>query len=62
MKPTPLAEILRRIRPLAPIHQAYHLRAVISLEPRRSIRRRELEAALKTVMCKQLKRENRSHA
>lgn len=59
MKPSPIHEILRRIRPLAPFHQASHLRGLIASEPRRSIRRRELEAALQAIMNKQLRKENR---
>ena len=61
MKP-PLHEVLRRIKPLAPFHKAAHLRALISLEPKRSIRRRELEEALKAIVNRQLKRESRSAA
>lgn len=52
-------EVLRRIRPLAPFHKVTHLRALIEIEPKRSIRRIELEAALKDIISKQLKRENR---
>lgn len=59
MKVTPIHEILRRIRPLAPFHQVSHLRGLIASEPRRSIRRAELEAALKAILNKQLKRENK---
>lgn len=62
MKPTPIHEVLRRIRPLAPFHQVAHLRGLIASEPKRSIRRRELEAALREIMRKQLRRENRSVA
>lgn len=60
MKPTPIAEILRRIKPLAPIHKAAHLRGIIASEPKRSIRRHELELALKEVVTRQLKKENRA--
>ena len=58
MKPS-IAEILRSIRPLPPIHKANHLRGLIASEPRRSIRRVELEAALKEVINRQLGREIR---
>lgn len=58
MKPS-LAEILRRARTLPPIHQAAYLRGLIASEPRRSIRCVELEGALKAVISKQLRRENR---
>lgn len=59
MKPTPLCEVLRRIRPLPPVHKAAHLRALISQEPKRSLRRAELERALQEIVNKQLGRENR---
>lgn len=58
MKPS-IAEILRRSRTLPPIHQAAYLRGLIALEPKRSIRRVELEAALKDVINRQLRRESR---
>jgi len=57
MKHTPISEILRRIRPLAVIHQVDHLRGVIASEPRRSVRRRELESALKDIFNSELWRE-----
>ena len=60
MKPSPLHEIMRRIRPLAPFHQAAHLRGLIASEPRRSIRRAELESALREVMTRQIKKEIRN--
>jgi len=56
---TPIHKVLRRIRPLAPKHQAAHLRGVIESEPKRSVRRRELEAALREIMNRQLRRESR---
>jgi len=59
MKSTPIAVILRRIRPLAKQHQVAHLRGIIASEPKRGIRRHELEAALKDIINKQLKRECR---
>lgn len=62
MKPTPIATILRRIRPLAPQHKAAHLRGIIASEPRRSIRRVELEAALREIVNRQLRKENREDA
>jgi hypothetical protein len=58
MKPS-IAEVLRRIRPLPPIHKCAHLRGIIASEPRRSIRRVELEAALKHIVNTQLGREIR---
>lgn len=60
MRPSPIHEILRRIRPLAPIHKAAHLRGIIASEPRRSLRRFELEAALKEIISKQLRKEARA--
>jgi hypothetical protein len=57
---TPICEVLRRIRPLAPIHKAAHLRALIFAEPRRSLRRQELEAALKQIVNRQLRKESRA--
>lgn len=50
MKPTPIAEILRRIRPLSREQKIYHLRGVIAGEKKHSIRRAELEAALKPIV------------
>jgi hypothetical protein len=58
MKP-PIFTVLRRIGRLSPIHQRDHLRALIEAEPPRSIRRGELEAALKSVMLRQLRKESR---
>lgn len=56
---TPIAEILRRIRPLAPIHQVMHLRMVIASEPKHSIRRHELEIELKSIINEQLIEETK---
>lgn len=58
MKQPAIHEVLRRIRPLAPFHKAAHLRGLISSEPKRSVRRHELEAALKDLITKQIKRES----
>jgi hypothetical protein len=60
MKPTPISEVLRRIRPLPPVHKCAHLRGLIASEPRRSIRRVELEAALKEIVNRQLGVETRA--
>ena len=62
MRPTPIATILRRIRPLAPQHKAAHLRGLIALEPKRGIRRAELEEALKHIVNRELRRESREDA
>lgn len=61
-KPTPIATVLRRIRPLAPQHKVMHLRSLISQEPKRGIRRRELEEALKHIVNRELRRETRNDA
>lgn len=60
MKPTPIHQILSRLKPLAPIHKAAHLRALISQEPKRSVRRQELEAALRDIVNKALRKESRA--
>jgi len=60
LKPTPIHEVLRRLKPLAPIHKAAHLRGLIASEPKRSVRRGELEAALKDIVNRALKRESRA--
>jgi hypothetical protein len=62
MKQTPLADILRKIRPLALHHQAAFLRSHIAVESggnihRTSVRIRELQAALHDVTMRRLKRE-----
>ncbi len=59
MKPTPIAEILRRIRPLSRQHKIYHLRGLIASEKKRSQRRAELEAALKPIVNGQIDWERR---
>jgi hypothetical protein len=56
----PIHVVLRRIRPLAPVHKVAHLRGLIASEPKRSIRRHELEEALKEIMTRQIKREGRA--
>jgi hypothetical protein len=67
MKPTPICEIMRRIRPLAKLHQAAYLRSVIGIEQsdangkiniyKTSVRIRELQKALQDVQTLRLKRE-----
>jgi hypothetical protein len=59
VKQTSIAQILRNIRPLARQHKIYHLRGLIATEPKRSIRRRELEAALKPLLNAQIDWERR---
>lgn len=68
MKPTPIAEIIRHIRPLAPMHKAAHLRGLIASEQgysdgkpnlhKTSVRIRELQAALADVQMKRLRIES----
>ena len=60
MKPTPIAEVLRRIRPLSREQKIHHLRGVISCEKKHSIRRAELEAALKPILNAELRSEART--
>jgi hypothetical protein len=60
MKPPSICQVVRRIQPLAPFHKACHLRALIASERKHSIRRVELEAALKHVVNNQLKKELRA--
>ena len=59
MKPTPIAEVIRRIRPLSRQQKIYHLRGLIASEKKRSMRRAELEAALKLIVNDQLDWERR---
>jgi hypothetical protein len=53
----PIHVVLRRIRPLAPVHKVAHLRGLIASEPKRSIRRVELEAALKDIFTEEMAKE-----
>ncbi len=62
MKLTPIADMLRKIRPLALHHQAAYLHGHIATEQggnihRTSVRIRELQAALKDIQVRRLKRE-----
>lgn len=64
MRPKPIAEILRVNRLLAPQFRQRHLCLQISIEKAGSLRKtsvriRELEAALKDIVNKQLRRESR---
>lgn len=59
MKPTPISEVLRRIRPLSREHKIAHLRGLIACEKKRSFRRAELEAALKPIVNQELEFEVR---
>ena len=56
---TSIAEVMRRIRPMSRQQKIHHLRSVISMEPKRGIRRAELEAILKPILNTQLKHEHR---
>lgn len=57
---TPIHEVLRRIQRLSLAHKAAHLSALVNMEPKRSIRRRELETALKDIRTRQLRKESRA--
>lgn len=59
MKPTPIHEVLRRIRPLSRQHKIFHLRGLIASEKPRSMRKAELEAALKPILNDQIDWERR---
>ncbi len=70
MKPTPIHEVLRRIRPLSREHKMAHLRGIIASEQgysdgrpnihKTSVRIRELQAALKEVVNKALQTKGRA--
>lgn len=62
MTKPPIAQVLHRIARLPLPHKIAHLRALIAVEPARSIRREELIAALKPLLAKQLKKEARLSA
>lgn len=53
-------ETLRRLQRLSRQHRIAFLKSLVDLEPKRSIRRVELECALKREMTAQLKSENRA--
>jgi len=57
---TPLHTIVSRMKRLPLQHQAAHLKALIDKEKPRSIRRGELEAMLKDVRTRLLRKENRA--
>lgn len=52
--------VLQRMRRLSRPHRIAHLRVLVLLEPPRSVRRHELEAALRREVLAQLKKENRA--
>lgn len=66
----PIAEILRRIQRIDPVLKAHHLRGHIASEQgytngkpnlhKTSVRIRELQAALRDIQTKRLKRESRA--
>lgn len=60
MKSTPIHQIASKIKRLSLPHQIHHLRALVAVEPPRSIRRGELESLLKDKLCRQLRKENRA--
>ena len=57
---TPIFTILRRMKPLPLAHQIAHVRHLVAQEKPRSVRRGELEALLKQLMLRQLRKENRA--
>ncbi len=57
---TPIHEIVKRMKRLPLAHQAAHLKALIDAEKPRSIRRGELEAMLKDVRTRLLRKESRA--
>lgn len=57
---TDIFTIIRRLRRMSRPHRIAHLSALARLEPLRSQRRKELEAALKREILTQLKFENRA--
>lgn len=57
---TPLHTIVTRMKRLPLQHQAAHLKALIDSEKPRSIRRGELEAMLKDVRTRLIRKENRA--
>ncbi|PDT71716.1 hypothetical protein CO683_00725 [Bradyrhizobium ottawaense] len=57
---TPLHTIVTRMKRLPLQHQAAHLKALIDVEKPRSIRRGELEAMLKDVRTRLIRKENRA--
>lgn len=60
MTKTPLHQVWRNTKQMTPFNRMAYLRGLISSEPKRSIRRRELEEALQDLVTKQLRKENRA--
>lgn len=57
---TPICIVARRIKRLPLAHQISHIRALVAKESPRSIRRVELEALLRDLVTRQLRKENRA--
>lgn len=57
---TPICIVARRIKRLPLAHQINHIRALVAKETPRSIRRGELEALLRDLVTRQLRKENRA--
>jgi len=57
---TDIFTTLKRLQRLPRPHRIAHLQALVKAEPPRSIRRGELEAALKAEMTAQLRKEGRA--
>lgn len=60
MKPTPIHQVVSRIKRLSLPQQIHHLRALVALEKPYSVRRNELQSLLTGKLTKQLRRENRA--
>lgn len=60
MKPTPIHQIVARLKPLSLDQQIHHLRALVSFERPFSVRRNELESLLRGKVEKQLRKESRA--
>lgn len=58
MKQTPLHIIVARLKRLPLHHQIAHLRALVALEKKYSVRRNELQSLLDGKVLKQLRKEN----
>lgn len=59
-KPTPIHEVVARIKRISLPQQIHHLRALVALERPYSVRRNELESLLRGKLQKQLRRESRA--
>jgi hypothetical protein len=60
MKPTPIHQVIARLKPLPLHHQIAHLRALVAAEKPFSVRRNELQSLLEGKVFRQLRKENRA--